>query len=377
MLIAVNTRMIRTGKMEGIGNFTYEAFRRITKAHPEHKFLFIFDRKFDEQFVFSENVIPVIVPPPARHPILWYLWCEWSLPFIFRKYQPDLFVGTDGYLSLNTKTKMLSVIHDIHFMHQPEDLPFWVRQFMLRYFPAYSKKANRIVTVSDFTAEDVVKTYGISRDKIDVVYNGASEGFRPLTAEQIVQVRKKFAFGEPYFLFIGAIHQRKNITMLLKAFDQFKKTVSSPVKLIFAGKKRWWTEEMEATYAAMQFKSDVIFTGRVSDQDLYDITGGALAVTYVSTFEGFGIPIVEGMKAGVPVITSNITSMPEIAGDAALTCDPYSVESISGEMLKLFKDQQLRNTLIARGLERQKIFTWDKTAEGLWASIERTLNGPN
>jgi glycosyltransferase involved in cell wall biosynthesis len=374
VLIAVNTRMLRSGKMEGIGNFTYEAFRRITVAHPEHQFLFLFDRKYDQEFIFSPNVIPVIVPPPARHPFLWYIWCQWSLPAVFKKYKPDLFVGTDGYLSLRTKTKQLSVIHDIHFMHQPEDMPFFIRQFFLRMFPKFSRRADRIVTVSEFTADDVVKIYGIERRKIDVVYNGAADGFKPLEEKRKEQIRLKFSGGKPYFLFIGAIHKRKNISRLLHAFEKFKESISNPVQLIFAGNKRWWTDEMDSVLKAMNFKNEVIFTGRISDEDLYDITGAALAITYVSAFEGFGIPIVEGMKAGVPVLTSNITAMPEVAGNAALLCDPFSVESIYDGLVKLYNDEDLRSGLIAAGHDRQRNFSWDKTAEGLWEAIVKTAN---
>lgn len=365
--------MLRSGKMEGIGNFTYESFRRITVQHPEVKFLFLFDRPFDDEFIFSSNITPVVVPPPARHPVLWYLWCEWALPVTFKKYKPDVFVATDGFLSLRSGVRSLSVMHDIHFMHQPQDLPFFNRKFYTHYFPKYAAKANRIVTVSKFTASDVIKTYGVSEDKIDVVYNGASDGFVPVSDEAKQNIRQKFADGNPYFLFIGAIHQRKNITMLLRAFDVFKKKASSPVKLIFAGNKRWWTAEMENVLQAMQFKSDVIFTGRIPDQDLYDITAGALAVTYISSFEGFGIPIVEGMKAGVPVMTSNITSMPEIAGNAAYLVDPFSLESVSNGLMELANNEALRTSLIAKGAIRKNDFTWEKTANGLWNSIQKTL----
>lgn len=366
--------MLRSGKMEGIGYFTYESMKRITMWHPEHQFLFLFDRPFDPQFIFADNITPVVVPPAARHPLLWYVWCEWALPRIFKKYKPDLFVGTDGYLSLRSNMKSLAVIHDIHFAHQPKDLPFFPRTFLRHYFPKYAQTADRIAAVSNFTANDIVSHYNVDRAKIDVVYNGAAEGFRPTDKNSNQKIREKYSHGQPYFLFIGAIHQRKNITYLLKAFDQFKKNISSPVKLVFAGNRRWWTTEMETVFNELSCKPDIIFTGRISNEDLYAITGGALAVTYVSTFEGFGIPIVEGMKAGVPVLTSNITSMPEIAGDAALLCDPFSIESISAGLTSLYSDEKLRSTLIQKGTIRARDFTWDKTADGLWASIEKVLN---
>jgi glycosyltransferase involved in cell wall biosynthesis len=371
MRIAVNTRMLLKGKMEGIGYFTYETMKRIVKNHPEHQFIFVFDRPFDESFIFADNIEPVVASPPARHPLLWYLWYEHSLPRVFKKTKADLFIGTDGYLSIASGLKTLAVFHDINFEHYPEDLPVFNRLFYRHYFPKYARQAARIAAVSEFTKNDVAEKYRIPRNKIDVVYNGVSEQFTPLSPEEIILVRNKFSGGQPYFLFVGSLHQRKNISNMLKAFDQFKKTVSSPVKIVLAGAKRWWTDEMENTLQSMTHKSDVIFTGRVSFDDLIKITASALAITYVSTFEGFGIPIVEAMRSGVPVITSNVTSMPEIAGNAALLCDPFSVQSISDAMFNIASDEQMRNKLIDSGLIRQADFSWDKTAIQLWNSVEK------
>ncbi len=374
MRIAVNTRMLLKGKMEGIGYFTYETMKRMVKNHPEHQFIFMFDRPFDESFVFSENVEPVVVSPPARHPLLWYWWYEHSLPSAFKKSKADLFIGTDGYLSVSSKVKTLSVFHDINFEHYPEDLPVFNRLFYKHYFPIYARNAARIAAVSGFTKNDVIEKYNIDPGKIDIVYNGVSDQFKQLSAAEILDIRNKFTQGQPYFLFVGSLHQRKNISNMLNAFDEFKKSKSLPVKMVLAGAKRWWTDEMETTLQKMENKQDVIFTGRVSFEELCRITAGALAMTYVSTFEGFGIPIVEAMRSGVPVITSNVTSMPEIAGKAALLCDPFSVQSISDAMIRMADDDQLRKKLIESGLIRQADFSWDKTAKQLWDSVEKTID---
>ena len=126
MIIAVNTRLLISGKLEGIGCFTRETLLRITRSHPEHQFLFIFDRPFADEFVFSGNVTPIVLAPPTRHPLLWYIWFEFQIPRILKKYQADLFFSPDGYLSLNTKTKQLAAIHDINFTHRSRDLP-WLK----------------------------------------------------------------------------------------------------------------------------------------------------------------------------------------------------------------------------------------------------------
>ncbi len=368
MHIAVNTRYLIRNKMEGIGYFTYESMIRITRSHPEHKFTFIFDRPFDQSFIFSDNITPVVLFPPARHPFLWHIWYQWSLPPLLRKLKPDLFISPDGYLPLSTSVKTLAVIHDLNFEMYPMDMPFLVRQFF-RQFKKFAKKADRIATVSGFTKNDIINRYAIDADKIDIVYNGVNEKFQPVGESVIKNIREKYSEGQPYFLFVGALHQRKNIANLLRSFELFKNENGSQAKLLLTGKRRWWTEEMEKVYLSMKFKNDVIFTGRLDENDLYLVTASAFASVYVSTFEGFGIPIIEAMRAGVPVITSNVTSMPEVAGDAALLCDPFNPSSIAKAMSQLWKDDALRKSLIDKGLRRQKDFSWDKTAEALWKCI--------
>jgi glycosyltransferase involved in cell wall biosynthesis len=371
MRIAVNTRMMIPGKMEGIGFFTYESMKRLTVSHPDHEFIFIFDRPFDDTLVFADNVTAVKAFPPARHPLLWVIWYEFSLPRIFKKYKPDIFIGTDGYLSLNGKVPSLSVMHDINFEHYPKDLPFFNRIFYRYFFPKYASSAKRIVAVSAFTKNDICKKYSIDPAKVDVVYNGVSKKFYPRNESEKNLTKEKYADGKEFFIYVGAIHSRKNISNMLFAYDEFRKSCPSEIKFILAGTRRWWTKEMEEALKTMEFKNDVIFTGRVSDEELCNLTAAAFALLYVSVFEGFGIPIIEAMASGTPVITSDITSMPEVAAGAALLCDPFSISSVSNAMISLFKDDSLRVSLIQKGLTRASHFSWEKTAAELWNSIEK------
>ena len=373
MKIAVNTRLLLKNKLEGIGWFTFETLKRITTQHPEHDFFFIFDRKYSDEFIFSDNITPIVTHPQARHPLLYYLYFEYSIPRILKKLKPDLFLSTDGYLSLSGKTKMLNVFHDLNFEHYPADLPFAERKYYRYFFPKYAQKANRIATVSEYSKNDIVKQYGASPNKIDVVYNGANESFKPIADKEKQAVREKYADGNPYFLFIGALHPRKNLVNLFKAFDKFKQEGGNLEKLLIVGEKKWWTDDIKKAYAEMKNREDVIFSGRLEFAELQRVLASALALVYVSYFEGFGIPIVEAFYTETPVITSNVTSMPEIAGGAALLVDPFSVESICAKMKKMASDNELRKSLIAKGRERRKEFTWQKSADRLWASIERTI----
>lgn len=373
MKIAVNTRLLLKDKLEGIGWFSCETLKRITQAHPEHEFYFIFDRKYHPDFIFSSNVKPVVIAPQARHPFLYATWFDVSIPYLFQKIKPDLFLSPDGYLSLRSSVKSLPVIHDINFEHYPKDLPKLTQAYYHYFFPRFAKKATRIATVSEYSKEDIVKTYGINPEKIDVVYNGANEMYQPVNEQRKLQTRTIYAKGSDYFLFVGALHPRKNLANLFRAFDLFKEKTGLDTKLMIVGKKKWWTEEIQAAYKKMEFKKEVIFTGRLATVELKNVIASSLALTYVSYFEGFGIPILEGMYCDTPVITSNVTSMPEVGGDAVIAVDPFSFESIADGMISIAKDPKLREKLVERGRERRKMFSWDKTADRLWNSIERTF----
>jgi glycosyltransferase involved in cell wall biosynthesis len=372
--IVVNTRLLLKNKLEGIGWFSYETLKRITNSQPKDHFIFLFDRDFDNDFIFSDNITPIILSPQARHPFLFYWWFEFSVAAFLNKYNADLFLSPDGYLSLNAKVKQLAVIHDLNFEHYPNDVPFLVRKYYKHFFPKFANKATRIATVSEFSKNDIAKQYLIDPEKIDVVYNGCNELYKPIDEILKKQTKHKFSLNCDYFLFVGALHPRKNISRLFEAFDSFKSKQSSNVKMLIVGEKYYWTSEIKQTYINMNYREDVIFTGRLSTEDLKNVLGSAIAMTYVPYFEGFGIPILEAMNCDIPIITSNVTSMPEVAKDAALLVDPFSIDSIANAMHSLVNDKNLRNTLIIKGRKRKLDFSWDKTSHALWESIERTIN---
>lgn len=373
MKIAVNTRFLLPRKLEGFGWYTYETLRRITKNHPEHEFIFIFDRPFDSKFIFNNNVTPVVVGPQARHPFLFYLWFEHSIPKVLRKHKADLFVSPDGYLSLSAKTPQLAVMHDLNFEHNPGDLTWLVRNYYKHYFPRFAAKAKRIVTVSDYSRNDIIERYQIHPDKIETVYNGVNEAIGPVDEGSKKKVREQYTHGLPYFVFIGAQHPRKNLAGMFKAYDLFRKSHHLPHRFVIVGEKYFWNKEITEVFEAMQHRSEVVFTGHLNMDDLRLVLGSAEALAFVSHFEGFGLPIAEAMRAEVPVITGTNSSLPEIAGNAALLCDSRNPEAIAKAMADLASDKLLREKMIALGLEQVRKFSWDKSAEGLWSNIEKCL----
>lgn len=374
MRIAVNTRLLLPGRLDGIGWFTCETMRRIVLAHPEHEFFFLFDRKPDSQFLFASNTHAVVLHPQARHPLLWRLYFQWSVPRALRRLKADLFVSTDGWMPLNTKVPTLDVIHDLNFEHSSDFLRPSHQRYMTHFFPLFARKADRIATVSEFSKQDIVNTYSIDSMKIDVVYNGSHSFYQPCDEKQKQEIRNKYCNGKPFFIFIGTISRRKNLANILLAYTAFRnKHGNSEIDIVVVGGRYGAYPELDKALENNRFLDDIHFVGHVESELLSKLLASAEALVYTSVFEGFGIPIVEAFYAETAVITSNITSMPEVAGDATLLVNPMSVEDIAHAMSQLYNNTPLRRELIERGRKRRELFSWERTAELLWQSMMRTL----
>jgi len=394
-------RFVLPGKLEGIGWYSYETARRLALNHPEHEFLFLFDRPFDPALVQSlidqgARVSGHVVSPPARHPILWYLWFEWALPAALRRLKADAFFSPDGYCSLRSPVPTLMVVHDLAFEHYRHHVPPMVLRYYRHFSPKYARRAEALATVSQATRTDLVRLYGIDPDRISVVYNGANVRYRPLTPEAAAAARTQYAAGAPYFIYVGSVHPRKNLVRLLQAFDQFAEQETahdaapssdqapahdlahepapqSMHHLVVAGRMAWQTGPVKTVLASMKHRDLVHWVGHLEVDELRLALGGATALLYPSLFEGFGIPILEAFYAEVPVLTSNCSSMPEVAGQGALLVDPTRVEAIADGMLRLAREPELRGALIAQGRQERVRFSWDKTAELTWGALKKIL----
>ena len=369
-VIAVNTRILVSDKLEGIGNFTAEIFKRLVKWNPDYEFHFIFNYPFHTDFIFGVNVKTHVIQPPAKHPILVKIWYDFSLKRVLKKINPDIFVSPDAITSLTTDIKMLTVMHDIGFAHRPQDLPNSWAKFYNKYSKKFAEKSRRVATVSEYSKKDIVDTYGINPEKIDVVFNGVKETFHPAEPEEIKELTKN----KEYFFYIGSLHPRKNIVNLLKGFNQFKNSNNNNVKLVIGGDFLFQSNEIKSVLNKLKHKDQIILTGRLTDEELNTWLSGAIALTYIPYFEGFGIPLLEAMKCKTAIITSNVTSLPEVGSDAAIYVNPESLDDIANGMNILYKNDEIRKELIEKGQKRLKYFSWDKSAKLLWESIQKTIN---
>jgi len=374
MIIAINARTLRAVPHDGIGWFTHEVVRGIVRDHPEHRFVLIGDRDYDLLPVEGDNVEYVTIPLRTVHPLLWHAWHEYLLPGVLKRYDADLFVAPDGIMPMRTDVPCIPVIHDLNHEHRPGDIPVRERIFYRRYFPLFARKAIRVATVSEFSADDISATYGISRNKIDVVPNGVADIFSPPMSGEAEATRREFTGGRPYFLFVSNFSPRKNIEAVIRAFNICRSKSNSDHVLLLAGRRLYLTREIDRELEASAYSSDIVFTGSVTRDVLRRLYGGAVALTLVPWFEGFGIPVVEAQRCGTPCILSDSSSLPEVSGGAALCVSPADAGAIAGAMARLVSDEALRRRLAEEGRENSLRYTWANAAAEMWNSITKATN---
>lgn len=380
MKIAVNARFLLPDKLEGLGWYTYEVVQRLIKIAPADQFFLIHDRRVPPFFPEQSNVTHISIPPPARHPFLWWMWFEHSLPRVLKQIDADIFFSPDGYCSLKTGTPTVMVTHDIAHVHYPQQIPWLVRKYYEYYVPKYISRADHVITVSKFTKQDIIATYNTPSTKITPIYNGCRSNFKPIPEREQLQVRQEYAEGLPYFFYLGALHPRKNIKRLLMAFDQFKQASGAEVKLLIAGRLAWQYEDIKHTYEKLRFKRDIKLLGYVSESILPKLLGSAHGLLYPSLFEGFGLPIIEAFFCEIPVLTANTSAMKEVAQNAAIIVDPFSEKSIQDGIHQLWSNPPLRQSLITKGNAHRKNFDWDQTAKQIYqilnnASAQKKFSG--
>lgn len=369
MRIGINARNLLPNKLEGFGQYSLELISRICKNHPEHEFYLFFDRPYDSKYIFSKNVIPIVLFPPTRHPVLYVIWFEFSLKKALKKNRIKLFWSPDGFCSLSSNITQIATIHDINFEHNPQDLPWLVSKYYRFFFPKFVKKAKKLITVSDYSSNDIQSTYEIEKEKITTIYNGANKSYQPIKESEKEKLRLKYTQGNPYFIFVGSLHPRKNVDRLIQAFTHITKT-NDEIRLVIVGSAMWKGKTIDLP---KKLVDKIIFTGHLEMSELSKLMASAKALTYVPYFEGFGIPLVEAMCCGTPILAANTTSLPEVAKDAAIYCNPFNVNEIAKKMNELLSDENLCLELSQKGLERSKDFSWDRAAELVWLELSRYL----
>ena len=377
MKIAVDTRYSENDHPEGYVYFLCEVLKILTKKYPQHEFILIFDRPYSAKFLIDKNVTPVITGPQVSNFLLRKIWYDIKIPPILKKYKIDVFIAANGICSLATKTPQCLIVNDLSFL----DFPSLINQADLFFFKRYTlrflKKANSIVTFSEFVKKKILSRYIINEEKITVVHNGGKEFFHPLQENEKEETKKKYTGKKNYFVYTGAIHPRKNLINLLKAFSVFKKWQKSDWKLVLALSLTRNYKSFANNLKTYKYRDDVILTVCSDEEEIVKLTGSAYALIYPSVWEGSGMQILGAINSHIPVLTSINSSMAEIAGEAALYFNPTEHTDIADKMMLLYKDESQRNRLIEKGKLIAAQYNWEKTADLFWQSILKayTANG--
>jgi len=367
--IAVNTRLLLPGTLEGIGYYTRELCRRLPELMPEATFLFCFDRPFDPGLTAHPRVTGRVIFPPTRDPLLWRAWFDYRIPRVLRKWNADLFFSPDGYCSLRTGVPQVMVTHDIAFAHYRDHLPARVQRYYERHVPLFLEAARRVITVSEFVRQDVHRRYATPLDKLSVAGNGVKPLFRPLPHGEVAAVRDRYAAGRPYLFYLGAVHPRKNIDGLIEAYSRYRAATTEGVPLLLGGRFAWQNASVRAACERSAYREDIRFLGYLPEAALAQVLGGAAAMIYPSLSEGFGVPLLEAMHAEVPILTSRCTSLPEVAGPAALYFDPLRPDDMAAAISRILTEAPLRDRLVAEGRLRRQRYTWQRTAREVAATL--------
>lgn len=292
------------------------------------------------------------------------LWTQIGLPLdlYMHKPRPNVFFSPTHYAPRLSPVPTVVSIMDLSYLHYPEmfkknDL------YQLKHWTSYSvKNAAKVITISKSSKDDIIKLYSLPDSKVEVVYPGIKKTSRIMSHESFEELKKKYEIDGNYILFVGTLQPRKNIVRLIEAFSKVKKSIND-TELIIIGKKGWMYEEILACPKKLGIKKNVKFLDFVSDEDLPMFYKFAQCFVLPSLYEGFGLPVLEAMSNGCPVIVSNVSSLPEAGGDAALYVDPTNVEDISEKLIKVLTDEKLKEKMIKKGYEQVKKFSWEKSAK--------------
>ncbi len=362
MKIAIDARS--TMNIAGIGRLTFELIRHLGKIDNENEYYLFFHRnysKIDE--ILGSNFKKYIIPFKTGLLFLKLFWHEILIPHHCNKLKVDVFHQPDFISARKGSYKKVVTIHDLSTNIFPKTKPLSVRLYYINYVAKTIKKADIIVADSMNTKKDIIKFYGIKENLIKVVYPGVMDYFNVIPDKDILdKTREKYKLPEEFILFVGTIEPRKNLVRLLKAFSQVVSQGYKDIYLVISGYKGWLTKQFFTMLDNLKISDKVLLLGYTDEENLPALYNLAKIFVFPSIYEGFGIPPLEAMACGTPVIASNSSSIPEVVGDAAILVDPYNEKILANSILNLLKDTNLQKDLVDKGLKRARMFSWDKMA---------------
>ncbi|NFI51518.1 glycosyltransferase family 4 protein [Clostridium botulinum] len=353
----------------GIGVYTYELTKRLQYFKDiefEGNIFNFFNRNDIEKDIegldIRKNICSLF--PYGVYRRMWsYIPIKYN--FLFRR-NADIYQFFNFVVPPNISGKVITTIHDLTYILYPNTMEIANRKRLEKDMKATVKNADYIITISESSKRDIIKYLNVDKNKIEVIYPGVDGIYKKLlNNDEITTVKKKYNIEGKYLLYLGTLEPRKNIETILRAYNLFKKSNKDNIKLVLAGKKGWLYDSIFNLVKEFGIEDKVIFTDYVDDKDKSALYQGAEMFLFPSLYEGFGIPVIEAMASRTPVITSNSSSLPEVAGEAAIITDPLDYIKISKSIELILNDNELREKMVNEGIKQANKFSWDLSAEKL------------
>ena len=363
----------------GVGWYVYE----IVKHLPKEKIdvtgtIFNFLMKRNDSEVIEELGIKISTFYLLPYRVYLFLTKKFQFSYnCFFRAKADLYHFMGYVVPYNVKGKVVLTIYDLVVELFPETMEEKNRELLQKEMYRSIKRADHIVTISNSVKSELINILGIDEKSIDVISPGVDYKVfnTKVSDKENDKIKQKYDLPDKYILYLGTLEPRKNISNLLKAFTNLKKEKKIEEKLVIAGKKGWNYEQIYKIIYENDIEDEVVFTGYVEENEKPSIYQMAKLFVFPSLYEGFGIPVLEAMASGVPVVTSNISSLPEVVGDAGILADPESIDDIEKSIYKVLSDEKLCSELIERGLEQSRKFTWENSANKLCNIYDKVMKG--
>lgn len=357
MRIGIDARLTHY-RQAGISRYTIQLVEALARLSPPDEFLLLQHFRSREPLVVHPSFTRRSLYTPVHH-----RFEQYALPIEISPLGLDVLHSPDFIPPFRRNCRSVITIHDLNFLLYPHFLTKDAAHYYGQIDEAV-RRTDAIIAVSEATKSDIVRLLGVPENRVTVVYEAASDEFQPIDrVEARAQVKERFGVRGGFIFFVSTIEPRKNVPTLLKSFRKLLADYKLDLQLVLAGAKGWLYDEVFQLVTDLDMVDDVLFPGRVSTDDLLWLYNAAEVLVAPSIYEGFGLTPLEAMACGTPVIVSNVSSLPEIVGDAGLLVDPYDVEQLAVAMWRAVTDTELRKSLIAKGLKRAGFFSWDRAAK--------------
>jgi glycosyltransferase involved in cell wall biosynthesis len=374
MLIGVDASRTTAARRTGTENYSLHLLRELLALEGPHRF----------RLYYNQAPAPGILRGGAERRVIPFprLWTHVRLSWEMVADPPDLLFVPAHVLPLVHPRRSVVTIHDLGYHYYPEAHTLSQNAYLRWSTRHNARTAARVVVDSEATQRDVAHYYGVSTEKLTVVYPGRDETLAPVADPAVLAaVRARYGLAGPYVLYVGTLQPRKNLVRLVRAFSELQAARGrdggpiAGLQLVLAGQKGWLYEEILTQVRKLDLSGTVVLTGYVPDTDLPALLSGALAFVFPSLYEGFGLPVLEAMACGTPVVCSSVSSLPEVAGDAALLVDPLDEGALSEALHRLVADEGLRRGLVERGFRQVERFSWQRCAREVMAVLEDVGRG--